>query len=50
MPINGIDYVEYGEEKHGQGVLWEKDGYQYVVAGNISTQDLLKIAVSVRDT
>lgn len=50
VPINGIDYVEYGEEKHGQGVLWEKDGYQYVVAGNISTQDLLKIAVSVRDT
>ncbi|HAY72669.1 MAG TPA: hypothetical protein DCY31_02270 [Ruminococcaceae bacterium] len=49
VQINGIDYVEYGEENHGQGVLWEKDGYQYVVAGNISTQDLLKIAVSVSD-
>lgn len=50
VQINGIDYIEYGEENHGQGVLWGKDGYQYVIAGNISTQDLLKIAVSVRDT
>lgn len=45
--INGIDYIEFGEAEHGQGFVWEKDGCQYVMSGNLSKQDLLKIAFSV---
>lgn len=45
--INEIDYIEYGEVEHGQGIVWEHGGYQYVVTGNISKQDLFKIAISV---
>jgi len=45
--INGIDYIEFGEAKHGQGFVWEKDGCQYVMSGNLSKQDLWKIAFSV---
>ncbi len=45
--IDGIDYIEFGESEHGHGVVWEKEGYQYVVSGNISNPLLLKIAVSV---
>lgn len=45
--IGGTDYIEFGETEHGQGIVWEKDGYQYVLSGNISSQELLKIAVSV---
>ncbi len=45
--IKGIDYIEYGEAEHGYGIVWEKDGYQYTVTGNISSRILLKIASSV---
>ena len=45
--INGIDYIEFGEAKHGQGFVWEKDGCQYVMSSNLSKQDLWKIAFSV---
>lgn len=42
--INGIDYIEYGETRHGYGIIWEKNGYQYTVSGNISSQVLKEIA------
>ena len=45
--IDGIDYVEFGEEEHGQGIVWEKDGYQYVMTGNITIDELFKIAISI---
>lgn len=45
--IDGIDYVEFGEEEHGQGIVWEKDGYQYVMTGNIAIDELFKIAISI---
>ena len=45
--INGIDYIEYGEAKHGRGIVWEKNGYQYMISGNFSAEELLKIAASV---
>ncbi len=45
--IGGTDYIEFGETEHGQGIVWEKDGYQYVLSGNIQSQELLKIAISV---
>ena len=45
--VNGTDYIEYGDDKHGLGIVWEKDGCQYAVSGNIPSEDLLKIAVSV---
>lgn len=45
--INGIDYVEFGEARHGNGIAWEKDGFIYMVSGNISNQELFKIAESV---
>lgn len=46
MQIDGIDYIEYGEAEHGQGVVWEEDGYKYIITGNISSQRLLEIALS----
>lgn len=45
--VGGIDYIEFGESEHGQGVVWEEDGYKYIVSGNVSSQLLLKIATSV---
>lgn len=45
--INGIDYIEYGEAEHGGGIVWEKDGYQYTVSGNIPGAALIKIAASI---
>lgn len=45
--IDGIDYVEFGEAEHGQGIVWEKDGYQYVITGSISSRELFKIALSI---
>ena len=45
--VGGIDYIEFGESEHGQGVVWEDDGYKYIVSGNVSSQLLLKIATSV---
>lgn len=43
----GIDYIVYGDAEHGQGIVWEKNECQYTVSGNLSSQDLLKIALSV---
>lgn len=43
----GIDYIVYGDVEHGQGIVWEKNECQYTVSGNLSSQDLLKIALSV---
>lgn len=48
--VNGTDYIEYGDAEHGLGIVWEKDGCQYAVPGNISSENLLKIAVSVSDS
>ena len=45
--IDGIDYIVYGDVEHGQGIVWEKNECQYTVSGNLSSQDLLKIALSV---
>lgn len=45
--INGIVYIEYGEAEHGQGIVWQQDGYRYIMNGNISKSELLKIAISV---
>lgn len=45
--IAGIDYIVYGDVEHGQGIVWEKNECQYTVSGNLSSQDLLKIALSV---
>lgn len=47
--IDGIDYIEFGEAEHGQGVVWEKSGYQYTVSGNVPSRILLEIAISVID-
>lgn len=45
--IAGIDYIVYGDAEHGQGIVWEKNKCQYTVSGNISSQNLLKIALSI---
>lgn len=45
--INGIDYIEFGEEKYGKGIMWERNGFQYLISGSLSSQELLKIAGSV---
>lgn len=47
ISIDNIDYIEYGDISHGQGIIWDNSGYVYCVCGNISKSDLLKIAISV---
>lgn len=49
IQINGNDYIEFGETEHGQGFAWEENGYRYVISGNISKQELIKIAISTSD-
>ena len=47
ISINSIDYIEYGDITHGQGIIWENNGYVYCVCGNIPKNELLEIALSV---
>ncbi len=45
---NGIEYIVFGENTHGRGILWVNNNYEYNLAGNLSDDELLKIAFSIR--
>ena len=45
--IDGIDYILYGEEVHGKGVVWFSGHYSYSLTAALSDEELLKIAQSV---
>lgn len=45
--IDGLDYIVYGEDVHGRGILWISNNYLYSLAGNLKEDELLKIAKSV---
>lgn len=47
ITIDGIDYVFFGEETHGKGVVWISDDYLYSIVGILEDDELLKIAQSV---
>lgn len=47
ITIDGIDYIFFGEETHGKGVLWISDDYLYSIVGILEDDELLKIAQSV---
>lgn len=47
ISIDAIDYVFYGEKKHGKGVVWTSNNCMYLVSGAIEDHELLKIAQSV---
>ena len=44
ITINGIEYILYGDEEHGDGVIFVKNGYVYSVSGQLPEDELLKIA------
>lgn len=46
--IDGIDYVLFGEEVHGKGVVWFSGHYSYSLTAPLSDEELLKIAQGVR--
>ena len=48
VSINDIDYLIYGEAKHGRGILWSINDYTYSITGNLAEEEMIKIAVSVR--
>ncbi|MDD6800017.1 MAG: DUF4367 domain-containing protein [Firmicutes bacterium] len=47
ITIDGIDYIFFGEETHGKGVIWISDDYLYSIVGILEDDELLKIAQSV---
>ena len=48
LTIDGTDYIVFGEEKHGKGVVWFSNGYSYVISTLLSDEDeLLKIAQGI---
>lgn len=47
VKINGIDYIFFGEEVHGKGIVWFSDNYLYTVLASLSDEELLKIAQSI---
>lgn len=44
--INGIDYLFFTTDSTN-GVIWNNGNYSYTVSGNISEDEILKIALSV---
>lgn len=45
--IDGVEYIIYGEEKHGKGITWFTSNYSYSVSGtSLTDEELLKIAQS----
>ncbi len=46
--ISEIDYIFYGESEHGKGIAWFFNNYKYSVESDLSNDELLKIAQSVR--
>mgnify|MGYP003506928548 CR=1 FL=1 len=47
VKINGIDYIFFGEEVHGKGIVWFSDNYLYTIVANLADEELLKIAQSI---
>ncbi len=45
--LGGVDYIVYGEDVYGRGIVWIKDNYEYRISSNLSEEELLKIALSV---
>lgn len=41
---NGIDYIIYGEEASGHGMLWTANNYMYTLVTNIPEEEMLKTA------
>ncbi|MGN1419598.1 MAG: DUF4367 domain-containing protein [Acutalibacteraceae bacterium] len=46
--FNGIEYILYGEDIHGRGVLWYDGGYCYSVISFIGEEEMFEIAKHVR--
>lgn len=46
--ISEIEYIVFGEEEHGKGVVWFTDDYVFSISAPLSDEELLKIAQSVR--
>lgn len=46
--IGEIEYIVFGEEEHGKGVVWFTDDYVFSISASLSDEELLKIAQSVR--
>ena len=46
--IDGIDYIVFGEEVHGKGVVWFSGHYSYSLTASLPDEELLKIAQGVR--
>ncbi len=44
---NGIDYIIYGEEAGGKGIMWVANDYMYIVSTNLTEEEMLKTAFSV---
>lgn len=45
--VSGIDYIFYGENEHGKGVVWFYNNYKYSIESNLSNEELLRIAQSI---
>lgn len=48
ISIDGIEYIFYGEEEHGKGIVWYANNYSYAISSMLSNDELLKIAQSLR--
>lgn len=48
ISVDNIDYIVYGEETHGYGIIWKENDYVYALSsGDIGGAELLKIAESI---
>lgn len=47
IEINNISYILYDLESDSCGVIWNNGGYIYTIKGNISSEELIKIASKI---
>ena len=48
ITIDETDYIFFGEEVHGKGVIWFSNDYLDTIVGNLEDDELLRSAKSVR--
>ena len=46
--VDEIDYLLFGEEINGKGVIWSNNNYVYSISAPLEEKELLKIAKTVR--
>ena len=48
MNINGINYIVYKSNNNNYGIIWNTNNYNYRVIGNITKDELIKVALSTK--